>query len=304
MEGYTYQELQIDERFQRLVYPMDRQSFAHLEADILSGRCREPLVVWNEFLIGGFIQYRIYSKHKLPFCVKNMEFSCWESASAWICVQQLRRSDIPDRLRRFLIGIQYRSEAVAAKLLRNDKDWFRSGREPTCRQIAERIAAENHVASETVKRFSSFAATLEDIRVRSPEAADKIMYGQIKIADKHLLRLSKLDDRSFQQALYQLGFPQQSQSPGKARHREARKPGNTVGNVVLSPSVKDMPSFDPDAEVTGLTLTVPSWSGSIDRITSGTDLTLVSTGAKERLASALRNLQEKISETLIAIGVE
>lgn len=65
-----------------------------------------------------------------------------------------------------------------------------------------------------------------------------------------------------------------------------------------------MPAFDPDAEVTGLTLTIPSWSGSIDRITGGTDLSIVSAEAKARLASVLLNLQEKTAEMLMAIGVK
>lgn len=73
---------------------------------------------------------------------------------------------------------------------------------------------------------------------------------------------------------------------------------------IPGPSVKDMPAFDPDAEITGLTLTVPSWSGSIHRIIARTDLSIVSAGAKKRLASALLRLREEISETLAAVGVE
>lgn len=93
MEERTYTEIQIDERFQQLVYPMDRQSFARLEADILSGRYGEPLVVWNRFLIDGFSQYQIYSAHRLPFRTKGIEFNCRESAVAWVCGKQLRRSE-------------------------------------------------------------------------------------------------------------------------------------------------------------------------------------------------------------------
>lgn len=304
MEEHTYKELQIDERFQRLVYPMDRQSFAQLEADILSGHCVEPLVVWNGFLIGGFSQYKVYSEHQLAFCTKEIEFNCREAAVAWICVQQLKRSDIPDALRRFLIGIQYRSEAAAVKLFRDEKAWFQNGREPICQQIAARIAEENHIALETVKRFSSFAATLEDIRLRAPKAVEEIMYGRVKIADKHLLQLSRLNDRSFQRVLHQLGSTQQSLVSRSAGRRTAKNSDNTSGRAVLGPSVKDMPAFDPDAEVTGLALTIPSWSGSIDRTIGGTDLSIVSAQAKARLASALLDLQGKTAEMLMAIGVE
>jgi len=303
MEEHTYKELQIDERFQRLVYPMDRQNFAQLEADILSGRCVEPLVAWNGSLIDGFSQYKVYSERRLPFRTKEIAFNCREAAVAWICVQQLKRSDIPAALRRFLIGIQYRSEAATAKLFRDEKAWFRNGREPVCQQIAARIAEENHIALGTVKRFSSFAATLEGIRLRAPKAAEEIMYGKIKIADKHLLQLSRLDDCSFQRALHLLGSTQRSLASGSAGRRTVKDPDSASGRVVLGPSVKDMPTFDPDAEVTGLALTIPSWSGSIDRTIGGTDLSIVSAEAKARLSSALLDLQGKTSEMLMAIGV-
>lgn len=34
------------------------------------------------------------------------------------------------------------------------------------------------------------------------------------------------------------------------------------------PAIKTMPAYDPDAEVAGLTLTIPSWMSSIDRTKS------------------------------------
>jgi hypothetical protein len=65
-----------------------------------------------------------------------------------------------------------------------------------------------------------------------------------------------------------------------------------------------MPAFDPDAEVAGLTLTVPSWVSSIDRTLTNSDLKTVSGKAKENLAIALTDLITKISALLIAIKEE
>lgn len=300
MEKHTYTEIQIDKQFQQLVYPIDQQSFIQMEADILSERHSDPLAVWKGFLVDGFSQYQIYQKHCLPFLTENMEFRCREAAIAWICARQLRRNDIPEHLRRFLIGTQYRAEAAEVKLFRNEKDWIKGGRKPVCHQIAVRIGRENHVAWETVTRFSNFACSLEKIRSRAPAAAEKIMCGKIKIADKRLLWLSKLNEWSFQQEIARLEMTQQPLSATKINQSGTGKAVDTA----LTASVKDMPVFDPDAEVTGLTLTIPSWSGSIDRTIGRTDLSIVSAEAKERLASALLGLQEKADEMLMAIGVK
>ena len=62
-----------------------------------------------------------------------------------------------------------------------------------------------------------------------------------------------------------------------------------------------MPTFDPDAEVTGLTLTIPSWTSSIDRTKAAADLRTVSPSAKRRLEDALLSLQSKAQDMIRAI---
>ena len=74
--------------------------------------------------------------------------------------------------------------------------------------------------------------------------------------------------------------------------------------VNTGPSVKDMPAYDPDAEITGLTLTIPSWASSIDRTRSKADLRIVSDKARGRLAEALTELQHKVSDMLTALKEE
>lgn len=66
-------------------------------------------------------------------------------------------------------------------------------------------------------------------------------------------------------------------------------------------SIKDMPAYDPDAELTGLTLTVPSWMGSIQRVRSKADLHKAYDEAKTALIAALSQLQEQIQDMLCAI---
>jgi len=66
------------------------------------------------------------------------------------------------------------------------------------------------------------------------------------------------------------------------------------------PSVKDMPAYDPDAEITGLTLTIPSWAGSIDRIINS-DIENASVSAKTELIKALIYLQDKIECMLLVV---
>ena len=65
-----------------------------------------------------------------------------------------------------------------------------------------------------------------------------------------------------------------------------------------------MPAYDPDAEVAGLTLTIPSWMSSIDRTKSMAHLETISTAARQNLRVALTELEGKIQEMLSAIEGE
>ena len=72
-----------------------------------------------------------------------------------------------------------------------------------------------------------------------------------------------------------------------------------IPNHMLSVNVKDMPEFDPDAEISSLTLTIPSWQSSIERTKNTADLTSVSPQAKGNLVRALNELSNTIADLLL-----
>lgn len=55
-----------------------------------------------------------------------------------------------------------------------------------------------------------------------------------------------------------------------------------------------MPEYDPDAEVASLTLTIPSWRTSIERVRSKANMTVVSPAAREYLLKELSTLKNSI----------
>ena len=63
-----------------------------------------------------------------------------------------------------------------------------------------------------------------------------------------------------------------------------------------APSVKDTPAFDPDAEITGLALTIPSWCSSMERVRHTINPDIVSENAKSRLRSSLILLTDEVKK--------
>ena len=62
-----------------------------------------------------------------------------------------------------------------------------------------------------------------------------------------------------------------------------------------------MPKYDPDMEISGLALTIPTWMGSIARAERKTDMSLATDHAKKKLAVSLMQLEEQIQKTLEAL---
>ncbi len=66
-------------------------------------------------------------------------------------------------------------------------------------------------------------------------------------------------------------------------------------------AIKNMPEYDPDAEISALAFTVPSWTSSINRVRTNAKLSETSDNACERLSAAFDDLKISIDKTLSAI---
>ena len=65
-----------------------------------------------------------------------------------------------------------------------------------------------------------------------------------------------------------------------------------------------MPQYDPDAEISSLALTIPSWISSIQRTQEHANLSLISEPARDKIKNQLANLTTAVYEMLAAIEEE
>ncbi len=314
-------DLQIDYEFKSLIRPPSEQEQMQLESNLLEDGCREPLVVWNNVIVDGHNRYEICKKHGIPFAIEEKSFSCREEVIAWICANQLGRRNISEETRKFLIGKQYNAEKVAG-FIRNkrginqyseaDKMGEHSGKEgETMEQkqlsgrTAERIATDHHISPGTVQKYARFARAVDKIDKSEPQLARKLLEGTCKVSQENIVALSEMaprEIRRFNRRIDSLGEPfAQFKTTRKEFEKEDGRPQRLPesGNT---PSIKNMPEFDPDAEVVGLTLTIPSWCGSIERARKNTAMEAVSQDAKDNLKRALADLASKIEEVIGEIG--
>ena len=314
-------KLKILPEFKNLIRPLKKKEYLQLEANILSDGCRDPIVVWKRYIIDGHNRYEICMRHGIPFEILEMEFACKEAVLAWICANQLGRRNITEETRKFLIGMQYETEKIAVTKRNaaglnqynlpegdtsysvdddDEQEFFRPL--PSGHLTAQKIAEENHISQGTVQKYAMYTRALEEIGKVCPTIVPKILAGMYKISHKNLLELSRMEPSEMRKVVRKIEVAQQPFVQYNKTRREIQPASSDGGaSIKPKPSVKDMPAYDPDAEITGLTLTIPSWSSSIDRTKNKADLNSISDNARIRLAEALAELQLKIAEMLDAI---
>ena len=305
-------ELTIDQDFKDLIRPLRSQEYLQLEENLLADGCREPIVVWNGVIIDGHNRYEICKKHGIAFSTVSKDFSSREDAIVWICANQLGRRNISEEARKYLIGMQYENEKVIASR-RNylginqytaDRSRVRGRppKEPSREYTVDRIARENHISRCTVQKYARYANALEKIREKNPKMFPKILSGRYKISQTNVANLSTLSPAEMKQLENRLDNSASAFVQYKGTRAEIGKTTEAADPLPqFSVSVKDMPKFDPDAEIVGLTLTIPSWEGSISRVIRSAKLDLASVKAKNDLIEKLGSLTAMADDAIATI---
>ena len=326
-------DLAIDEEFSALIRPLANDEYHTLEESLLREGCREPILIWNGIIVDGHNRYKICKRWDLPYRTTEKQFSSREEAMSWICANQLGRRNLSEEMRRYLIGKRYEIEKQIQR--KNNRPIWEpvkkpDGSEMSAKELydagghlieyrnrmknptAERIGAEYHISHGTVEKYGRYSRAVDTIADVSPELAPQILNGSFKVSQDNLIALAKLDSQNMHRYARQLHSSPEEPS---LRYLDTRKrlsgmipPHSPASPVRPRPSqmpihtgIKNMPEYNPDAEVTGLTLTVPSWGSSIYRVLNQSDLRNITPQARDKLVVALSELQKAIAALLKAV---
>lgn len=319
MDDNTIQiKLKIDKEFKTLIPPLSPKEYEQLETNIIADGCRDPIVIWNEYIIDGHNRYEICKKHKIGYKVKEMSFESRDEAVVWICTNQLGRRNIAEETRKYLIGIQYETEKVINKkknAMGRNQYSSASSQDTTEHPIytgvrtAQRIADENHISSGTVQKYGIYAKALDIIEEKCPDLVSKILSGKYKISHESVCELSRktsdeLKKISRKMSRNQMPYIKYCNSRSVIMNSEAEEslPNSSTASIG---SIKNMPVYDPDSEITRLTLTIPSWISSIQKTRSSIKINEVSETAKDKLMQSLLDLENEEDKLLnLLIGEE
>ena len=306
--------LTIDPEFKQLIPPLLQTERTQLEENILRDGCREPIALWGNIIIDGHNRYEICRKHNIPFNTVQVSIHNREEAIAWICANQLGKRNISDESRRYLIGTRYAMEKIlgahnSAGTNQYSKTEVRAKLLPepqydrTASRTRERLGKEYHISHATVLKYENYSEALDYLSGIVPDLITKVLSGQVKISQENILELAKMPPLEIRRLSAQIS----KRNEPFVGYSDARRviPGKpeAPAKPIYTPnvSIKNMPEYDPDAEVSSLTLTIPSWVSSIIRTRSTANLNEITPEAKTKLEKGLIGLRETVDEMLDVI---
>lgn len=297
----------IDEEFSRLIAPLSPSQYAELEQKIISHNYNPPITIWNRIIIKGLAEYEIYHKHKISFYVKEISFTSRCEAIINITSESIKRNDISDELYRYCVGKMYDAAKNKMELLYPHQNQYtpvsqrRPGYDNNRQTTSQLLGEQLHLSNGCVYKYGVYSRAIDTIFNKTPSIAQKILTGTFHVSLENTIELSKLSKEEItviyehviidnnNQLLYSI--IQKNRLSEKERNKliKKRKQKN-------EPEIKQMPLYDPDAEISSLTLTIPTWISSIHRTMTIANLNQATTNGLWKLEQQLNALNAAILE--------
>lgn len=312
VEQYIH-KLKIDMVFRQLVPPLMIKDLLYLEESIIRDGCHNPLSIWNNIILDGYNRYEICTRLQIPFTIQRIYLKNREEAIAWICKNELKRYNITEEARRYLIGKRCEIEKLlGARHVDRASQYAKKEHltkilpetifNPTTIQTRERLCKEHNISIPSIINYEKYTNALDLLSEIVPELVPKILMSDIKISIQNTIALSQLSELEIKN-LSKLIVDNPPKFILNLRQILLKKQSSieTCSFKIPFGSIKEMPAYDPDAEVSSLILTIPSWISSIDRARSTSDFSKVTENACHRLEKELTELKMTIDNMLSII---
>jgi DNA-binding XRE family transcriptional regulator len=177
-------ELRIDSELQAWIDPLSAEEYALLQASILQDGCRDPLVVWNGWLLDGHNRYAICSQHGIPFqTVEKAGLKTKADVKIWMIENQMGRRNTTDFSRaalalklKPLLEQQAKERQIASQPKPGEQvGQVRQNSDAPKERTDEALAKKAGVSRDTVRKVEKI------LEKAAPEVIEKARTGEISI---------------------------------------------------------------------------------------------------------------------------
>jgi hypothetical protein len=304
MPEETLNGLCADSEFERIIQPFSENTISKILETYKEDPQKKPTVyAWENTLLSSAFLYQKIIDAGMDYEVKYMDFDSKYDAIYFICLQQLKRKDLKDSYYKYTIGKAYITEHIKANIDKSVSK-FRS---------AMKLAEPLQISSGTVLKYYEYTKAIDAVYDAEPKLADYILNESVRISHKNTLELARIPRDNLRRLLssiendglkwityadmrYETHYnPPKGLKPSRIERNET-----SDGKL----AIRQLPAYDPDAQVSSLALTIPSWASSIKRVTDATDFSKISNAARNRLMRNLAHLSNSIEIIRQAIEEE
>jgi len=181
-------EIFIDSEFANYIRPLSDEEFEKLKESIKLEGIRDPLVVWNGFLIDGYHRYKIATELEIEFKTIEIDLPDKEAVKEWIIKNQLGRRNLTSQEASYYRGKLYESRKQHPYV--HPKS---GGQNAHRSKTAEQIAEEYGINESTVRRDEVFSRSVDKVAEEVGEEAKRaILSGQANIPKKDVEKLIEI----------------------------------------------------------------------------------------------------------------
>ena len=291
--------------FRILEQPYDIELFEQQSKDNHRQEMKNVIVIWEKEILMGFQLYEHLIQNEKPYNVETMAFSSKSQAISWVCSQQLKRNDLTEEYKKYLIGKKYESELELRskkKQIRYTDGAFQAiGGNNSKYGIAKNIGDQLSLATGTVLKYGVYSQAVDRIMNIEEKLARMILMDEVRISHKNIITLSDQSEEAIEEVSNYIQDNQISHIgyqaiEGRIQWTKIEDPisGNSSNSSTDEPMIRKMPAYDPDAEISSLALTIPSWISSMERANEHTDYSKTSPSARIKLVKQLAILERTI----------
>ena len=304
MPDHYDNKLQADSVFEKLIQPYSDKEI-HEIIKSYKDKPQENYVVdiWNNTLLISAYLYQKITDEGIETTLRTYEFSNKLEAIVFVCMKQLERKDLTESYYKYLVGQACLTEHLRANFDTNVSKL----------QTAMKIANPLNLAAGTVLKYSEYTKAMESINEIEPKLVEYILSEKVKLSHKNMIELARIPKENLKLLLDSIenkGLQKITYADMRYETQYNPPKGIKQSKVIRTEekdeklAIRQMPAYDPDAQVSSLALTIPSWTSSINRVTDATDFSKISNAARNRLMRNLGQLNNSIDLIKKAIEEE
>ena len=304
--------------FEKIAIPYTNEEYKNKEQQIVYNGLQPTIHTWKNMIVKGHDEYKICQEWNIPFFKEELAMDSILEVTSWLCLESIKTKNLTPSHLRYCIGKLYNSEKQRQLTSYPLHDRFyqlqpkQKSKNPSRERVVELIKDYVEIRSGTTYIYNIYATALDEIDAKVPGLARQLLAEKFQISQSMTIRIADYSAEEITLLFRQItekndtSFLYSDYQRKRVLAKQHAKAKTTPAPVKKknAPEIKNMPPYDPDAEISSVTLTIPMWINSLKRAQNNAKLDKASETALEKFHLQLNQLQLQISHLQSAIQEE